>query len=215
MSVVKVAFQDCTMIELEAMASPLTGLASRCQWPPTLYDIASFRKEWLDKRVDDLNFSQRYSGIERKSLISTFGPGTIEIKLDSPPGKAWVEYCRKNLLALPRTQRGTWWFTSDWPPGYNAKTQIASSRGPIRKPFRPFPKLWEAFADDAEATERLNSGMSFNALFDASKALAMYGKAEARTKIFARPLGSGWTPPLPRVDISDFPDAHIKSSEAA
>lgn len=83
---------------------------------------------------------------------------------------------------------------------------MGAYRGLKGGPFRPFPKLWEAFVDDAEATERLNSGMTFNALFDASKALAIYGKTEARIKIFARPLASGWTPPLPKVDISDFPD---------
>jgi len=49
------------------------------------------------------------------------------------------------------------------------------------RPFKPFPKLWEAFQDESKLLE----GQSFDKLFDASKALAMHGVEDAR-RILAR-----------------------------
>ena len=162
MSVVKVSFQDCNIAELEALMSPTDGLAARCQWPPTLYDIATFRKERSDKLIDRLNFEQRHP-VERKSRLRPF------------------EY--------------------------------------RSAPFRPYPKLWDAFATEAEIIDRLESripphpypGMTFDKVTQASKLLATKGIDEARKYIIAASTPSNWpnetwTPPEPKVDISDFPD---------
>jgi hypothetical protein len=54
---------------------------------------------------------------------------------------------------------------------------------PAREPFRPFPKLWEAFADDPETLAILDSGLSFDRLFGASEMLATRGKQEARATL--------------------------------
>jgi hypothetical protein len=49
-----------------------------------------------------------------------------------------------------------------------------------REPFRPFPKLWEAFADDPEALRRLDSCLAFPMVEAASRALARDGPTAAR-----------------------------------
>jgi hypothetical protein len=49
-----------------------------------------------------------------------------------------------------------------------------------RKPFRPYPKLWEAFADDPEVLARLDDPNAFDFLTEASKRLTMRGKDVAR-----------------------------------
>lgn len=54
---------------------------------------------------------------------------------------------------------------------------------PVRKPFRPFPKLWEAFADEPEIIAQLDKARSFDFLFDASRIFAMRGKDAARKLI--------------------------------
>jgi hypothetical protein len=51
--------------------------------------------------------------------------------------------------------------------------------GPTDKP-RPFPKLWEAFADDPAMIAKLESGLSFETLFSASRKLATEGEWIAR-----------------------------------
>lgn len=60
MHMVDAAFHDCSVDELTAMVSPTEGLAARCQWPPTLYDIATFRKQRRDKIADREDFDRRY-----------------------------------------------------------------------------------------------------------------------------------------------------------
>lgn len=47
-------------------------------------------------------------------------------------------------------------------------------------PFRPFPKLWEAFADDPEATAALDNPGSFAFLDDVGRVFATRGKHVAR-----------------------------------
>lgn len=49
-----------------------------------------------------------------------------------------------------------------------------------RSGYRPFPRLWEAFAGDAEARAKLNGGVPFDRLFDASRLLATTGMDAAR-----------------------------------
>jgi len=50
-----------------------------------------------------------------------------------------------------------------------------------KEPFRPFPKLWEAFADEPDLLDPQKNYLTFDRLFDASKALATRGKDAART----------------------------------
>lgn len=59
---------------------------------------------------------------------------------------------------------------------------------PVRTPFRPFPRLWEAFADEPDIIEILDhppGGFSF--LNEASRTFAMRGKDPARE--FIKPAG--------------------------
>lgn len=56
---------------------------------------------------------------------------------------------------------------------------------PARKPFRPFPKLWDAFADDPEMLRILDGkasrvGISFETLDGAARMLATKGTDAAR-----------------------------------
>lgn len=50
-----------------------------------------------------------------------------------------------------------------------------------RPPFRPFPKLWEAFVDEPDLLDPQKNLLTFAQLFDASRALATRGKDAART----------------------------------
>src|SRR5262245_36011829 len=52
--------RECSKDELEALASPITGIASRVSWPPKLKDFADFRKEWREKTLDRLDFERRH-----------------------------------------------------------------------------------------------------------------------------------------------------------
>lgn len=49
-----------------------------------------------------------------------------------------------------------------------------------RTPFRPFPALWAAFADEPAIIAILDNPPSFAFLDDAGRALAMRGKDAAR-----------------------------------
>ena len=77
---------------------------------------------------------------------------------------------------------------------------------PARKPFRPFPKLWAAFENEPEVYRKLSGGLPFDQIDSAAKALAIRGRDDARKIIMRKSETSKWTPPAPRVDISDFPD---------
>lgn len=59
---------------------------------------------------------------------------------------------------------------------------------PIRTPFRPFPALWEAFADDPAILAKLDNPGSFAFLDDAARTLARRGKDAAR--VFILPEGA-------------------------
>lgn len=61
-----------------------------------------------------------------------------------------------------------------------AQKRFAPRSAAIIKAFRPYPRLWEAFAGDAEAIEALDSAASFDWLTEASKRLVARGKDEAR-----------------------------------
>ncbi len=53
-------------------------------------------------------------------------------------------------------------------------------------PFRPYPKLWAAFADEPAIIDALErGGLNFDHLTEASKRHAMRGKDEAREYIAA------------------------------
>jgi hypothetical protein len=79
-----------------------------------------------------------------------------------------------------------------------------------KQPFRPYPKLWAAFADEPEMIIILDNRhpdflQDFDRLTFYSKTLAMHGKEAARTEIM-RPRGpKGYVPPMPKWDISELP----------
>lgn len=56
---------------------------------------------------------------------------------------------------------------------------------PDKTPFRPYPKLWEAFSDEPW----LMKGHTFELLSEASRSFAMFGKDAARD-VLARRVGS-------------------------
>lgn len=56
---------------------------------------------------------------------------------------------------------------------------------PDRTPFRPYPKLWEAFKDEPW----LMKGHTFEGLTEASRSLAMFGRDAARD-VLARRVGT-------------------------
>lgn len=58
---------------------------------------------------------------------------------------------------------------------------------PIGHPFRPYPKLWQYFADDPEAIRMLDSGLNFDDVTGLSKAMAMgrIDKQALRTRLKA------------------------------
>lgn len=61
-----------------------------------------------------------------------------------------------------------------------AQKRIAPRSAPVIKPFRPYPRLWDAFAGDADVIEALDSATSFDWLTEASKRFSARGKDEAR-----------------------------------
>lgn len=62
---------------------------------------------------------------------------------------------------------------------YSRLQGLKPSLPPPRTRFRPFPKLWQAFADDQHTIDKLDASLPFDTLFDASKALATKGKPAA------------------------------------
>lgn len=58
--------------------------------------------------------------------------------------------------------------------------RYSTIEAPPREPFRPFPKLWEAFAADREVMAALDSHLPFPQVEAASRALARSGPTEAR-----------------------------------
>lgn len=78
-----------------------------------------------------------------------------------------------------------------------------------REPFRPFPKLWAAFADEPAIVDRLDwIGFTFAQLDNFGRTHATRGIDAARVAIANATPGftDKWTPPPPKVDISDLPD---------
>lgn len=65
----------------------------------------------------------------------------------------------------------------------DAQARRRPSTPPVLTPFRPFPKLWEAFADEPEIIAILDKAPSFASLDDAGRALATRGKDAARQMI--------------------------------
>lgn len=53
----------------------------------------------------------------------------------------------------------------------------------VRSPFRPFPALWAAFADEPEIIKTLDHPPGFAFLDDAARILAIRGKDAARAMI--------------------------------
>lgn len=79
----------------------------------------------------------------------------------------------------------------------------------FNQPFRPFPRLWEAFAPEPEIVAKLDRDLfSFDQLNHFGMTHATRGVDAARKEILDTKPGwtDKWTPAPPRVDISDFPD---------
>lgn len=72
--------------------------------------------------------------------------------------------------------------------GRVARRFVPLPHGSVEK-FRPFPRLWEAFANDSEAMALLDSGLPFDRLFGASRALATQGPEAARAMLVVNQVG--------------------------
>lgn len=66
-----------------------------------------------------------------------------------------------------------------------AQRRFAPRSAPVLQPFRPYPKLWEAFTDEPEVIEALDHS-TFEVMTEASKRLAVRGKDAARTYILPK-----------------------------
>jgi hypothetical protein len=102
---------------------------------------------------------------------------------------------------------------------------IAHRASNPQDPFRPYPKLWEFFASDAEAIAMLDTGLPFEFVTALSRDMAMgTPRQKLRNRLEKRFLEeeekwkqvlskqkpkTEWTRPYkpPPFDISDFPDA--------
>lgn len=71
--------------------------------------------------------------------------------------------------------------------GYQRFASVVTEQDarPDKTPFRPYPKLWEAFADEPW----LLKSHTFETLTEASRSLAMFGKEAARD-VLARRVGA-------------------------
>lgn len=71
--------------------------------------------------------------------------------------------------------------------GYQRFASVVTERDVTRDtaPFRPFPKLWEAFSEEPW----LMKGHTFERLWEASRSLAMFGKEAARD-VLAKKVGA-------------------------
>lgn len=61
----------------------------------------------------------------------------------------------------------------------------------MRYDLRPFPALWKAFEDDTEVRDRLNRGLPFETLTEASRVLAIQGAFYARQYLVGEAKPSG------------------------
>lgn len=176
MKMVKVAFQDCSSAELMALVDPVDGLASRCSWPPTLNDIAVFRKARREKLGEQADFERRHGGAP-----------------DKPVSDQWRAHKQERLLLAKEVWPDAWidWSQDDQfgDPGAIVSSSHRIQLARIRQRqdhtlFRPYPKLWEAFINEPEVIRRLETElMTFGELTQASKLLAMRGIDEAREYI--------------------------------
>lgn len=79
--------------------------------------------------------------------------------------------------------------------------RIQRGLSPPAQPFRPFPRLWEAFAGESDVIRALDAAESFDFLSGASKRFATKGKDAARMMILppstetAEPVDARETPP--------------------
>lgn len=73
------------------------------------------------------------------------------------------------------------------------KAALADPPPPGPALYRPYPRLWEAFADQPEILD----GRSFMTLTEASRLLAMAGRASALAYLTVRTV-DGWKPPAPK-----------------
>ena len=69
-------------------------------------------------------------------------------------------------------------FERDWLDNGQHRRRPAMGKGGWF--FRPFPKLWEVFASDRETLKKLDSGLEFTAIEEASRRLTLDGQQAAR-----------------------------------
>jgi hypothetical protein len=65
----------------------------------------------------------------------------------------------------------------------DAQSRRPGHSAPVRTPFRPFPRLWEAFAGEPEVIDALDHAETFDRLSDISRTFATRGKEAARKLI--------------------------------
>jgi hypothetical protein len=179
--------------QVDAICNPTGGFMSIHKFPPSIAEIHEWTKppekpenKFLPKYEYNPgpNFTQERLRREEKSEVDRF----------NKPGNE--EYRRKvvaNAMAggepLDPIAREKF---REWKAG--------------RETYRPFPKLWEAFSDDREFIAWLESGLTFDRLFSLSRTLATQGKEAARALRRQSRSDLAFIPPMPNVDISDFPD---------
>jgi hypothetical protein len=126
----------------------------------------------------------------------------------------------KGFIAATKPHRRTVNLVPDKERGF-----IAHRASNPQEPFRPYPKLWEFFAGDAEAITMLDKGLPFEFVTTLSRDMAMgVPRLKLRQQLVKRFLEeeekwkqvsnqqkpkTEWCFPYkpPPFDISDFPDA--------
>ena len=163
---VTIAFRDCSMAELEALCSPISGIAVQCSWPPTLYDIATFRKARRDKLAEKADFEQRHGGEPSERVSDEWLAHKQERLMQAREvwPDAWIDWSQNDELGQPGAIVSS-----------SHRIQLARIRQRQEwKPFRPYAELWEAFIDEPEIIAKLENKLppevrGFEALRNAHK----------------------------------------------
>jgi hypothetical protein len=245
LNVVRMGMAHFTDSEIEALADPHTGVATKCPFPPGLAEITDFV---LAYRKKEQEIAHQLEAYDRRQSMTKLPLGAyrrlerepwpggklrylsdLDLRIkdcprlaaafrDDPEVMAILADAQAPLLrdaVRAHAERGKA-AAREVITGQKATTTEAPVILPPTKrpegPFRPYPKLWEAFADEPEMIIILDNRhpdhlQSFESLTQYSKTLAVRGKEAAREEILRPRKMTGWIPPPPKVDISDFPDA--------
>lgn len=157
--------------------------------------VASFIATLEGHSVDDLErMSDRHTGLPARHPHYLPTVGDIA---------AFAEILRKQRA--DRADRDRYAELRELPRMSMEEYAIQRGRPPGR--FRPFPKLWEEFAGDAEVMKQLDTCLAFDTLAEASRGLAVSGPAAARATLM-RPVGERERKRDPRLDkpLGPFPE---------